>query len=151
LFGYLGGLRLRETPGSTGTTVQFVLPFAPVTALETSPVTEETPTAAPSEGGPRILVVDDDPGVREVVQRTLELAGYRVQTVGSALEALASYSAASIDPFRLVVSDVAMPQVNGFELARRLLRQDPALRLLFMSGEVSQEQTRSVSPTGTFE
>jgi CheY-like chemotaxis protein len=150
LFGYRGGLRLCDTSGTSGTTVQLVLPFAPAPVPGQSRTTEERPAPA-AAGGLRILVVDDDPRVRTVVQRTLERAGYRVQTAGSALEALASYAAARFDPFRLVVSDVAMPQIDGIELARRLLLHDPQLRLLFMSGEVSLEQTQAAWPAQPFE
>jgi DNA-binding NtrC family response regulator len=81
-----------------------------------------------------VLVVDDDPLVRRFVLATLQRAGYRVEAVATAEEALASYQADPRDPFRLVLSDLVMPQTTGIDLARRLLESDANARLLFMSG-----------------
>ncbi len=86
-----------------------------------------------------MLVVDDDPLVLSFVRATLEQAGYRVNAVSTAEEALRSYTAARIEPFQLVVSDVLMPQVSGVDLARQLLQRDANVRLLFMSGQVSRD------------
>ena len=83
----------------------------------------------------RVLVVDDDPLVLQFVRATLERAGYRVEAVTSAAEALASYAAAARDPFRLVLSDVVMPEISGVDLARRLWGRDGDARVLFMSGQ----------------
>jgi two-component system cell cycle response regulator CpdR len=83
-------------------------------------------------------VVDDDPLVLQLVRTTLERAGYRVQAALSAEDALRFYAAAGADPFRLVVSDVFMPRVDGVELALRLRRRDREARLLFISGQVPE-------------
>jgi signal transduction histidine kinase/CheY-like chemotaxis protein len=87
----------------------------------------------------RVLVVDDDPMVRQFVSATLERAGFRVQAVGSAEEALTSYCNADADPFRLVLSDVLMPEVNGIDLTQRLLARDANVRVLLMSGQTSAD------------
>ena len=109
------------------------------------PVAASSPAAAiagrPNGGGPslgeRVLVVDDDPMVLRLCAATLERAGYRVQTAATATEALDSYRAAAAEPFRLVVSDVAMPRMTGVDLERRLRSQDANVNVLFMSGQVS--------------
>jgi two-component system cell cycle sensor histidine kinase/response regulator CckA len=81
-------------------------------------------------------VVDDDPYVLHYVRTTLEQAGYRVQAATTAADAIASYQAAEDEPFRLVLSDVVMPQVTGVDLAKRLLGQDAHANVIFMSGQV---------------
>lgn len=65
----------------------------------------------------RILVVDDDTTLRMALTRYLEKRGYMVQDIASAVEALAVFEQ---DPPDLVVSDVVMPEMDGFEFCRRL-------------------------------
>jgi DNA-binding response OmpR family regulator len=65
----------------------------------------------------RVLVVDDDVNVRDVVRRYLEHAGYAVALAGSGEEALA---AAAVAPPDLVVLDLMLPGIDGFEVCRRL-------------------------------
>jgi CheY-like chemotaxis protein len=65
----------------------------------------------------KILIVDDDITLRTALIRHLESRGFLVQEVGSGLEALAMVEQ---DPPDLVVSDVMMPEMDGFEFCRRL-------------------------------
>lgn len=99
----------------------------------------------------RVLVVDDDPMILQLVTTTLERAGYRVQAVGNAETALISYSGATGDPFHLVLSDVFMPEVNGIDLARSLLILDANVRVLFMSGQVAADFAPQDFTPGRFE
>lgn len=73
-----------------------------------------------------MLVVDDDPAVRGVLERLLESEGMRVATSGDGSSALSAVAELSPD---LVLLDVAMPKLDGFEVLRRL-KSDPATRLL---------------------
>jgi two-component system C4-dicarboxylate transport response regulator DctD len=73
---------------------------------------------------------------------TLVRAGYRVEAAASAQEALTCYAAASHDRFALVLSDLSMPKVNGVDLVRKLLSRDANVRVLFMSGQASNELAR---------
>jgi CheY-like chemotaxis protein len=66
---------------------------------------------------PRALVVDDAPDVTEMIALLLQYAGYEVTTVYSGHQAL---DAARGDSFDVVVSDIGMPGMNGYELAERL-------------------------------
>ena len=68
---------------------------------------------------PRALVVDDAPDVTEMIALLLQYAGYEVTTVYSGQQAL---DAACGDDFDVVVSDIGMPGMNGYELAERLRR-----------------------------
>ena len=130
LHAHHGGLRLK--PGATGGTVAAL--YLPVV----SPVRPVAAVVSPPTPGERLLVVDDDAMILRFICATLEQAGYRVQGVCGADEALACYTAAP-ERFRLVLSDVVMPRVTGVELARRLLNHDPAVRLLFMSGQPTRD------------
>lgn len=128
-----GGLRLDAGPQG-GTQVRLYFPAVPAA----DPVSGSAGGPAPA-GGERVLVVDDDPMVLQVVCTTLRRAGYRVDAVGGGAEALACYAGAGAEPYRLVLSDVVMPRLGGVELARQLLGQDPGANLLFMSGRVSAD------------
>jgi signal transduction histidine kinase len=102
--------------------------------------------AAPPSVGERVLVVDDDPMVLHLVRTTLQRAGYRVETVTSADDAVRSYTQAA-EPFRLVLSDLVMPHVSGLDLARQLQTHDAGVNVLFMSGQA----TVCPPPGGQFE
>ena len=77
-------------------------------------------------GPGKILVVDDDPGNREVLEELLRMRGYPVVTAASGYEALELVRTATPD---LVLLDVNMPGLSGYEVCEKL-RQDPASRLL---------------------
>jgi CheY-like chemotaxis protein len=95
---------------------------------------------APSEasrGSERILLVEDQDGVRSAVTQALEEQGYHVLSAGSATEALQlTESAGSID---LLLTDVIMPGMNGIELSDRLRTRWPRTRLLYMSGYAADD------------
>jgi DNA-binding response OmpR family regulator len=80
-----------------------------------------------------ILVVDDNLGVREFAKIFLEDAGYIVITAADGAEALRLYEE-NQSSIVMLITDVAMPNINGFELADRVLQIDSQLPVLFMSG-----------------
>ncbi len=80
----------------------------------------------------RILVVDDDPKILEILENTLGEAGYEVRATGQSRETL--ILAAEFQP-HLVILDIAMPTLDGFEAAA-LIRADSALKdtpLMFLT------------------
>ncbi|MBM3772321.1 MAG: response regulator [Acidimicrobiia bacterium] len=81
-----------------------------------------------------ILLVEDDPNIRELLTRLLERDDYRVMTATSGEEA---ESLAQTDSVDLLVCDVCLPGVSGPVLARRLAASQPTLRTLLMSGDPS--------------
>ena len=94
----------------------------------------EAVVPGPSEvpkGSEIILLVEDDPSVRNVLGRILGRLGYTVVQAGSGSEALAL--AASSERFDLLLSDVRMPGIQGPELARRFVEVRPAVPVLLMS------------------
>jgi diguanylate cyclase (GGDEF)-like protein len=73
-----------------------------------------------------VLVVDDDPDKSELLKVALSMEGYEVQTAADGKEALSAIESFQPD---LVVSDIIMPEVNGYELARRI-RENPRTRYI---------------------
>jgi PAS domain S-box-containing protein len=84
-----------------------------------------------------VLLAEDEEIVRELVQLTLERAGYRVLAASDAAEALA-LSAESDEPVDLLVTDMVMPGMNGAELAQRVLAGAPRTPVVFMSGYTTE-------------
>lgn len=80
-----------------------------------------------------ILLAEDEEPVRRLLVELLRGAGYCVLAAGSGAEALA-LAAAHSAPIALLVTDVAMPLMNGAELARRLQATQSGARVLFISG-----------------
>jgi two-component system, cell cycle sensor histidine kinase and response regulator CckA len=92
----------------------------------------ESETALP-EGNETILLVENDPQVREVGRRALERAGYTVLAVGDTEAAIAAADRHA-GHIHLLVTDVVLPGVSGRELAARLAIHRPAIKVLYVSG-----------------
>jgi CheY-like chemotaxis protein len=87
---------------------------------------------------PTILLVEDEPGVREVTREALELGGYRVLTADGPASAKEIARDAET-PIDLMLTDVVMPGMNGPELARQARELRPELVTLFMTGYADSE------------
>jgi len=85
---------------------------------------------APAPGGGRLLVVDDDPDVRDSLERALRHAGYAVTTAVHGADALDSVARSPVD---LIVLDVLMPMVDGFDACRRLRERGDATPVLVLT------------------
>ncbi len=85
---------------------------------------------------PRILIVDDDPSMCELVQRVLRDADFNVQSATSASVAIEMVK--SQERFDLVVADVVMPELTGDELATKVRAIDPDLKILYLTGYIDQ-------------
>ena len=81
-----------------------------------------------------ILVVDDNVDIRGFAKRFLETAGYTVVTAADGKEGLHVYEEHQ-SSIVLLLTDVVMPNINGIELADRVLEMDSQLPVLFMSGD----------------
>ena len=82
----------------------------------------------------RILLVEDEPAVRDLARRLLERMGYELLVARDAAEALRVAAAEPGRAIDLLVSDVVMPGLSGPQLARELEARQPGLRTLFISG-----------------
>ncbi len=79
----------------------------------------------------RVLIVDDEEGIRAFVSRVVGAAGFEIAIASDAAEALAIASTRSFD---LLLTDLMMPRMYGNELARLLRLQSPGLRVLYLTG-----------------
>ncbi len=105
----------------------------------------------PARGSETILLVEDEPAVRDLTRRCLEASGYRVLQASDAEEALevAGKFAGGLD---MLLTDVIMPGASGPDLARQLVVARPELRVLFVSGYTDQAMAseRILEPGAAF-
>jgi two-component system, cell cycle sensor histidine kinase and response regulator CckA len=115
-----------EDDGSTSVTLY-------IPRLQPSHDTAEEPEPVTREGRGTILLVEDDPQVRDVGRRALERAGYTVLAASDAETAIA-VADRHAGEIQLLVTDVVLPRVNGRELAARLAIHRPTTKVLYVSG-----------------
>ena len=123
-----GDIRVDSKPGF-GTTFRIYLPSVEHSDVETA----ESKPSPLMRGSETILLVEDEENVRRVMETMLKRHGYEVLSSTSATEAIdiVERHPKAID---LVITDVMMPGINGREMAERLLKQRPKMRVLFVSG-----------------
>jgi len=85
-----------------------------------------------------VLIVDDEPAVRDATQLMVEALGYRVTSAPDGETALGHLSAPNAG-YDLALLDLTMPRMDGFELLRRIRLQQPALPVVLMSGYVESD------------
>jgi CheY-like chemotaxis protein len=122
-----GGAARIESDAATGTTVTVYLPQAGQAAA----VQVRSHDDAPVVAGARILIVDDDEGVRSYVAEALDHLGYACLQAADGPSGLQMLQAEAVD---LLILDYAMPGMTGAEVAGAALRQLPDLPILFTSG-----------------
>ncbi|MFN3943938.1 MAG: response regulator [Allosphingosinicella sp.] len=127
-----GGAARIESREGEGTRVTIFLPRTEAKAEDAAAVLAEP---APQRSA-RILLVDDDHDVRTVAASMVEELGFRVEAADSGEQALAMLGRQS---FELMITDVAMPGMNGVELARRARAIAPDMPVLFASGYADVE------------
>jgi len=136
-----GSIEVESAPGQ-GTTFTIRMPLI-----------ERTHATAQARGDPlvrghgRLLVIDDEPLVRQMTCSALELLGYSVTSCASADEALALFERCSRD-VDLVLLDMVLPGVRGTELFSALRGIDPNARILCMSGYSAQGDAASLVELG---
>jgi CheY-like chemotaxis protein len=97
--------------------------------------TEQPVDSLPATRPRTVLLVEDDPQVREVARTMLEGAGHRVIEAESTEDAIEQFG--GMESLDLLVSDLTMPGMSGFELFDRLAERLPSLRVVFISGSAS--------------
>ncbi len=120
-----------ESRMGVGTTFTLYLPALP-------PVRPVSPPTSTSEERPAgrdqlLLLVEDNPTVLRITQSMLERLGYRVIVAANGREALALYQRQRSD-IELVLTDVTMPEMGGLELCHALQAENPAVKVLAMTG-----------------
>jgi two-component system, cell cycle sensor histidine kinase and response regulator CckA len=123
-----GGIAVDSAPGR-GTSIRIYLPVT-----NAAPVPER-PQISPNgtEGTETLLLVEDNEAIREISSQALRRRGYTVFEARDAEEAL-DWAARSPQHADMLITDVVMPGMSGPNLAARLMKQNPNIRVLYMSG-----------------
>src|ERR1051325_132028 len=121
-----------ESEVGEGTTFRIRLPIAE-TVAKAEILEQSTPrlTLVRNSTAPRILVVDDEEAVRQLLMEILEIEGYEVTVAENGEEALRHFDAGR---FKAVFTDVGMPGMSGWELARAIRERDADVRLAVITG-----------------
>jgi two-component system, cell cycle sensor histidine kinase and response regulator CckA len=125
-----GGYIWVDSEAGAGTRVRIYLPRAEAPAEVREP---RASTPRVRRGEETLLIVEDEVGVRELIQEWLQAHGYRVLSAGNGLDAL-DVCAAHTDAIDLVVADVVMPSMGGPALVQHLTPTRPDLKVIYMSG-----------------
>jgi PAS domain S-box-containing protein len=127
-----GHVQVYSEPG-IGTTFTILLPATGHDAVPARAPASASASASESGTGETILVVEDEPAMREVTRRILSRSGYQVITAANGREAIqvATNYDGGID---VLVTDIVMPQMLGQEAAERIRALQPGVKVLFMSG-----------------
>ena len=124
-----------------GTRFSIYLPSAE-DAMETA--SAEPKDILPRGNGELILVVDDEENIRSVAEATLTKFGYRTLTAVDGTDALAVYSQHTAE-VAAVLTDMAMPYMDGAALVRALKKMDPEIKIVAMSGLTSEGTTAELT------
>jgi PAS domain S-box-containing protein len=134
-----GAIRVESATGR-GTTLTIVFPSAP--HCEISEALELAPRRHLRTSG-TILVVDDEPDVREVATKMLEWLGFRVLTAHDGLDAVEAFRVHA-DEIDAVLLDLAMPRMSGEEALDEIHRLRPNARVVLMTGHDAMQQQAQI-------
>ena len=107
-----------------------------------SPLNEKATRNPGNVSSQTILVIDDEEGVREVLGKICQEEGYRVVLAETARQGLAEFNQSHFD---LVLTDLAMPEMSGWDLAKRLKGIDPSVSVGLITGGsvvITKENTK---------
>jgi CheY-like chemotaxis protein len=133
--GHGGFLSVKSEVGK-GTSFRIFLPASPAAEGEAAPVERE---ALPLGSGQFLLVVEDEESIRDILKTTLETYGYSVLSASDGAEAVSLY-AEHIGEISLVITDMAMPIMDGPATIRALQRMSPSLPIIAISGADWEEK-----------
>ena len=123
-----GNVRIYSEP-QLGTAITVLLPVTD----QSPPAAERAPDQSAGGGNELVLVVEDEPALREVTRRILARNGYRVIVAANGQEAIDA-AASGQDRIDALVTDVIMPGMQGKEVAERVRGLQPGISILYMSG-----------------
>ena len=134
-----GGHITCESEVGRGTTFSIYFPAAEAGKPD---MEEELEVSAVAGGTEKILVVDDEPLIRDLAKRILEKSGYSVLTAGSGKEGIEVYAQHKSD-IALVILDLIMPEMGGKQCLEELLKINPQVKALIASGFAIKGDTKS--------
>jgi CheY-like chemotaxis protein len=136
--GHHAGLDLTSSPGNGSTfRVYFPVPERPLPLLSARP-----PSVQDAGSSGRVLVVDDEPLVRQVAKRALERAGFEVVLAENGRQAVEIFSQPDAR-IALVLLDLSMPEMDGEQTLVELRRVEPGVQVLLSSGYDHASTTRA--------
>lgn len=141
-----GFLRVHSVP-SEGTRVEVYLPAHPATS---APDARAPDADAPRGNGETVLVVDDEPAIRETTRQALEAHGYRVLEATDGADAIAM-CAQHANTTRVAVIDLMMPVMDGVAAMQILQRLAPQVRIIAASGLAATREVRQAMSSGARE
>ena len=111
------------------------------------PPRDPGPTGAPGGCPPRrILVVDDEVFIRDVARQVLESDGFIVTEAGDGVEGLNAFHASAV-PFDLIILDLVMPRMHGFEVLDRIRQGGSNVPILLSSGYSPDARPEVLKPS----
>jgi PAS domain S-box-containing protein len=138
-----GFINVYSEPG-VGSNFAVYFPVAESSALQTGTVERKQ---IPRGNGELVLVVDDEENIREISRASLEKFNYRVLTAANGADAIPIF-ADNKDDISLVLTDIAMPQTDGFELIKAIREIDENARIVVMSGLLTETQLAALNQAG---
>ncbi len=136
-----GGVTVTSAEG-VGTEVRMFLPLS-----DAPPAGGPADEPLPEGEGRAILLLDDEPAIVRSVSLMLERIGYRVTAFTGVTEALDTFEAAP-EKVDLVLTDLAMPEANGLDVARRVRAVRPGMPVVLMSGYMSEAERQRAESSG---
>jgi len=118
--------------------------YLPAFEAQNDPVAADLDSELPAGNGELILVVDDEKNIREVTVATLKRFGYNAVAAVDGTDALATYSQQH-DQIALVLTDMAMPYMDGASLIRALRKMKPGIKIVVMSGLISDDKSAELA------
>jgi YesN/AraC family two-component response regulator len=105
----------------------------------------------PSDNDPiKVMVVDDERDILRIIKRDLEANNntFTVDIFSSSEQALQAFEGHPKDYYDLILTDIRMPKMNGFELYRRIKEKNPAMKIAFITAfEINREEFNKVLPS----
>ena len=139
-----GAIDVQSEPGE-GTTVHVLLP-----RVDRVEEVVDPPVAAPAHGSGRVLLVDDEEHVADMLALGLRGLGYDVRPFSSSRAALEAF-AGEPEAYDIVVTDQTMPDTTGLELAEKLLRIRPGMPIVLISGRGAPADGATLERAGVSE
>ena len=139
-----GVIEIETSPGR-GTRVRLRFPAAGIAAFEASAPPLDAPSV--SAAGRTVLLVEDEPLLLEALRLLLEAEGYRVLEAGDGVSALEIFEAKH-DAIDVVVADVGLPRLGGWQTFQRMKKIDPGVSAILTSGFLPASRRAEYSASG---